>query len=61
MYNEAQKKATMKYNKEHLEQIAIRVHKGEREKMKQIAENAGISLAELIQRAVKEYAENHEI
>lgn len=58
-YTQAQNRATQKYQREKLEQVAIRVRKGEREKMKQIAEAAGISLAELIRAAVNEYAENH--
>ncbi len=59
MYNETQNKATQKYHKEHLEQVAIRVKKGERERFKKIAETAGLSLAELIRKAITEYAENH--
>lgn len=59
MYNEASKKATMKYQKENLEQVAIRVKKGEREQFKKIAESANLSLAEMIRQAIKEFADNH--
>ncbi len=59
MYNEAHNKATQKYHKEHLEQVAIRVKKGERDIFKQIAEDAGLSLAELIRTAIYEYRDNH--
>lgn len=59
MYNQAQNKATQKYQRENLEQVAIRVKKGERDKFKQIAADAGLSLAELIRQAIYEYAENH--
>lgn len=47
-YNEAQKRATMKYQKENLEQIAIRVPKGDRAALKEVAENAGESMAQYI-------------
>lgn len=59
MYNQAQNKATQKYEREHLEQVSIRVKKGERDKFKQIAADSGLSLAELVRRAIYEYAENH--
>lgn len=59
MYTQAQNKATQKYQKEHLEQVAIRVKKGERDKFKAIAEADGVSLAELIRKAIYEYANNH--
>lgn len=47
-YNEAQKRATMKYQKENLEQIAIRVPKGDRAVLKEVAESAGESMAQYI-------------
>lgn len=59
MYNQVQNRATQKYQREKLEQVAIRVKKGERDKFKQIAADHGLSLAELIRRAVSEFAENH--
>lgn len=59
MYNEAQNKATQKYQRENLEQVRLWVKKGEKDKYKQLAETDGKSLAELIRVAVKEYAENH--
>lgn len=51
-YNEAQKRATMKYQKENLEQIAIRVPKGDRAALKTAAEEAGESMALFIINAV---------
>ena len=53
-YNEARNQASQKYNKEHLEQIAIRVRKGKREEYKEHAEKRGESLAGLIIRLLEE-------
>lgn len=61
MYSKSQNLATQKYQREKLEQVSIRVKKGEREKFKEIADGAGLSLAEMIRRAIREYAENHGI
>ena len=47
-YNQARNKATQKYQKEHLEQINIRVPKGKREQWKNFADSQGKSLAGLI-------------
>lgn len=55
MYNQAQNRATQKYQRENLEQVAIRVKKGERERFKAIAAAHGLSLAELIRQAVDEF------
>ena len=44
MYTEARKRATAKYMKENLEDIKIRVPKGERDKYKLQAAAAGMSL-----------------
>lgn len=55
-YNEAQKRATMKYQKENLEQIAIRVPKGDRANLKEEAERSGESMALYIINAVNERA-----
>ena len=43
-YNESAKKATMKYMKENLENIQIRVKKGTRETYKEQAAKRGMSL-----------------
>lgn len=48
MYNEARNRATQKYHKAHLEQVAIRVQKGRREEFKKKAEARGLSLAAYI-------------
>lgn len=47
-YNETSKNYTMKYQKENLDQIAIRVPKGKREEYKAKAEAHGKSLARYI-------------
>lgn len=61
MYNEAQKRATAKYMKENLEDIKIRVKKGERANYKALAEHLGMSVNQLFVTAVQEYAENHDL
>ena len=53
-YTEAQNKATQKYHKTHLEQIAIRVPIGKRDQYKALAERRGESLAGLICRLLDE-------
>lgn len=52
-YTQTQNKATQKYQREHLDQIAIRVPKGKREKYKEYAESRGESLAGMIQRLIE--------
>lgn len=47
-YSEAQKRATAKYMKANLEDIKIRVPKGQRERYKAAAELAGKSLNQYI-------------
>lgn len=59
MYNEASRKATNKYQKDHLEIVSFRVKKGEREYFKNIAAKAGLSLKDLFTQAIKEFEENH--
>lgn len=59
MYNEQSKKATMKYIKENLEEVRFRVKKGEKDRYKQLAAKANMSLAELLKKAIEEYADNH--
>ena len=58
-YTEAQKKATMKYQKEKQESISIRVKKGTREHYKQAAEDLGLSFAGFIIAAMDEYIQQH--
>lgn len=60
MYNEAQNKATQKYQRENLEQVRFWVKKGEKAQYKKLAESYGLSLAELLRNAIQEYAENHD-
>ena len=59
LYNESQKKATAKYMKENLDDIKIRVKKGERERYKKIAESDGKSLNAMVIAALEEYINNH--
>ena len=59
MYNESQNKATQKYQRENLEQVRFWVKKGEKERYKHIAEQMNMSLAELLRKAVEDYANNH--
>lgn len=47
-YTQAQNKATQKYQKEHLEQVNIKLPKGKRDEYKAFAESQGKSLAGLI-------------
>ena len=44
MYNEKRKEITARYVKSHLDDIKIRVKKGEREKLKAIAAEMGMSM-----------------
>jgi len=55
-YNQSRNKASQKYQKENLEQIAIRVPKGDRASLKDAAEEAGESMAQYIVNAVNERA-----
>lgn len=59
MYNEAQKKATAKYMKANLEDIKIRVKKGERDRYKHLAEKLGVSVNQLFLQAVEEFIAEH--
>ena len=61
MYNESSRKATNKYQKEHLEIVSFRVKKGDREYFRNIAARYGLSLKDLFTQAVKEYEENHRL
>lgn len=61
MYTKSQNKATQKYQRENLEQVRFWVRKGEKERYKQIAEKANMSLAEFLRQAIDEYTENHNI
>lgn len=55
MYNEKRKAITAKYMKMHLDDIKIRVKKGEREKLKAIAAEMGMSMNQMFLTAVQEY------
>ena len=51
-YNEAQKKATIKYLSEKTDDIRIRVPKGKKEEIRAYAENKGYSLNSFINEAI---------
>ena len=51
-YNEAQKKATIKYVSEKTDDIRIRVPKGKKEEIRAYAENKGYSLNSFINEAI---------
>lgn len=53
-FTDAKKKANSKYLKNTVETIAYRVPKGEKDRLKEIATQAGLSLNSFIDCAVKE-------
>lgn len=55
-YTEAQKRATMKYLAENLDDVRFRVKKGEKDKIKAEAEKHGLSMAQFITEAINEKA-----
>lgn len=55
-YNESRNKAAQRYAKEHMEQIGLRVVKGDRERLQAVAEGAGLSVRKYIITAVNEKA-----
>ena len=57
-YTQAQNKATQKYQKENMDQIAIRVPKGKREIYRNFAEKNSESLAGMIVRLIEKEMEN---
>lgn len=60
MYSESQKKATAKYMKNNLDDIKIRVKKGDREKYKEFATANQMSLNTLFITAVDTYISQNE-
>ena len=56
-YSESQKKATMKYIKENLEEIRFRVRKGRKGEIQAHAKQQGESLAKFLNRAIDEAIE----
>lgn len=54
MYNEARKKATMKYQAEKMDRVYIRVKKGEKEKVHEYVKAHGESLQAYILRLIAE-------
>ena len=59
MPSKKQQACVTRYVAAHYDKITITVYKGEREKIKAIAAAAGLSTAELIRRAVSEFASSH--
>ena len=47
------------YNKEMYDTVSVRVQKGTKQEWKEYAESRGLSLVELIRRAVSEYIEKN--
>ena len=58
-YSEVQKRATAKYNAKAYDEIKLRVKKGEKDILKDFAEQQGETLNSLIRTALLEYARNH--
>ena len=58
-YNEKRKAITAKYVKEHLDDIKIRVPKGQREKLKAVASEMRMSMNQMFIKAVEEYIERN--
>lgn len=56
-YTEKSKEYTMQYMKDNLEEIRFRVKKGEKDKYKEAAENAGMSMAKFFTVAANEKIE----
>ena len=56
-YNEKSKEYTMQYMKENLEEIRFRVKKGEKDRDKDAADNAGMSMAKFFTTAADEKIE----
>ena len=56
-YSQAQNKASQKYHKAHLEQLAIRVKKGKKDYYKAAAESAGMSLNAFVIQSMDEKIE----
>lgn len=57
MYNNAQKKATIKYMATKLDEIKFRVPKGQKEIIKKCANSIGMSMTAFIIEAIQEKAE----
>ena len=55
-YTEAQKRASAKYHKAHLEQISIRVLRGEKELLRSEAAAQGMSMTQYLIKAVNDQA-----
>ena len=58
-YNEKRKAITAKYVKTHLDDIKIRVPKGQRDGIKAYAQSQGLSVNKLLLAALEEYRKNH--
>lgn len=58
-YNKKRKAITAKYVKTHLDDIKIRVPKGQREKLKSIASEMDMSMNQMFIKAVEEYIERN--
>lgn len=54
-YTEAQKKATIKYQSEHTDEVRLRVPKGTKDRWQAAAEKAGLSMTKYVQTIVNNY------
>ena len=59
-YTDSQNKATQKYQKENLEQINFRVHKGMKDHYQKAAAEMGLSMAQFFISAADEKIKNFE-
>ena len=60
-YSEAQKKATLKYRKEHLETLTLQMKKGTKDQWKEQAKSKGLSLNAYITALIKKDMEENGI
>ena len=58
--SEAVKRAKDKYRREKCDQLTLLVPKGKRAAYRLVADELGVSLAQLVQISVEEFARNHE-
>ena len=56
---ESQKMAVARYRDKSYDRLAIMLYKGDRDKYKAVADFVGLSFAQMVRDALKEYAVNH--
>ena len=60
-YSQAQNEATQRYIKKAYDEIKLRIPKGEKEKYKSLADEAGLSLNQYIVEAMEAYAKRDQV